>query len=87
MKTGYLRFNSRVIHLGDGAIYGISANIVAVEMEYLVPSEGLRDVCRMGSCQVDRAAIPGLASTHAADDGHALVGIVDVLGKRLGAIR
>ena len=41
----------------------------------------------MGGDQVDRAAISGLASTHAADDGHALVGVMNVFSEFLGAVR
>ena len=48
-KARYLSLDLRIVHLGDGAIYGISANIVAVKMEYLVASEGLRDLCSVGS--------------------------------------
>ena len=62
-------------------IYGIGANIVVVEMEYLSVSEGLRDLSCMGSGQVDRAAISGFASTHTADDSHHLIGVMDVFGK------
>ena len=41
----------------------------------------------MGGDQIDRAAISGLASTHAADDSHALVGVMNVFGEFLGAVR
>ena len=67
-------------------IYGICANIVAMEMEYLFSSEGFRDLQGMGVGQVDRATIPRLASTHAANDSHPLVGVMNVFGKSLGTI-
>ena len=86
-KARYLSLNSRVVHLGDGAIYGICANIVAMEVEYLYPSEDFGDLRVGGVGQVDRAAVPRFASTHAADYRHALVVIIDILGKRLGSIR
>ena len=44
MKARYLSLNPMIVHLGDGAIYGIRANIVAVEVEYLGVSESLRDL-------------------------------------------
>ena len=50
-------------------------------------SEGLRDLGGVGSDQVDRAAISRLASTHTANDSHALIGVVNVLGELLGAVR
>ena len=47
-KARYLSLDSRVVPLGDGAIYGICTDIVAVEMEYLFSSEGLRDLRGVG---------------------------------------
>ena len=41
----------------------------------------------MGSDKIDWAAISRLASTHAADDSHALVGVMNVFGEFLGAVR
>ena len=57
-----------------------------MEMEYLFSSEGLRDLRGVGVDQVDRAAIPRLASTHAAGDSHALIGVMNVLGEYFGTI-
>ena len=85
-EAKYLSLDSRVVHLGDGAIYGICADIVAMEMEYLFSSEGLRDLRGVGVDQVDRAAVPRFASTHAADDSHALIGVMNVLGEYFGTV-
>ena len=68
-------------------IYGISTNIVAVEMEYLRVSKGFRDLCGVWGGQIDRAAISGLASAHAANNSHALIGVMDVFGEYFRAIR
>ena len=87
MKARYLSLNSRVVHLGDCMIYGISANIVAVEMEYLSVSEGLRDLCGVWGGQIDRAAISGVALAHAANNSHALIGVMNVFGKYFRAVR
>ena len=46
-------------------IYGICADIVAMEMEYLFSSEGLRDLRGVGVDQVDRAAVPRCHETTA----------------------
>ena len=86
-KARYLSLDSRVVHLGDGAIYGICVNIVAMEVEYLFSSEGFRDLRVGGVGQVDRAAVPRFTSTHAADHRHALIVVVDILGERLGPVR
>ena len=37
--------------------------------------------------QIDRAAISRLASTHTANDSHALIGAMNVFGEFLGAVR
>ena len=37
--------------------------------------------------QIDRAAVSRLASTHTADDSHALIGIMNVFSEFLGAVR
>ena len=50
-------------------------------------SEGLRDLRDVGGDQIDRAAISRLASTHTANNSHALIGVVNILGKLLGAVR
>ena len=86
-KARYLSLNSRVVHLGDGAIYGICANIVVMEVKHLFPSEGFGDLRVGGIGQVDGAAVPRFALTHAADYRHALIVVVDTLGKRLGPVR
>ena len=73
--------------MGDGAIYGICMNVVAMKVEYFFSSESFRDLCGVGVGKVDRATIPRLASAPATDYSHALVGVVDVFGEHFGAIR
>ena len=50
-------------------------------------SEGLRDLGDVGSDQIDRAAIYRLASTHTANDSHALIGVMNIFGEYFRAVR
>ena len=71
----------------DCTIYGIGVNIIVVEMEHLGISESLRDLCGMWGGHIDRAAVSGFALAHTANNGHVLIGVVNVFGEYFRTVR